>query len=46
MGHRVGEMAVCGLSSYFSFMGCANGPLCRRNGCMWVLQLFFFHGVC
>jgi hypothetical protein len=29
MGHCVGEIAVYGLPSYFSFIECANGLLCR-----------------
>jgi hypothetical protein len=44
MGPCVAEIAVCGPSSYFFFMGCANWPLCRLIGCMWTLQLFSFMG--
>jgi hypothetical protein len=29
MGHCAGKIAVYGTSGYFSFMGCANGPLWR-----------------
>jgi hypothetical protein len=41
MGHCAGEIAVYGPSGYFYFMGCANGPLCRQNSCIWALRLFF-----
>jgi hypothetical protein len=41
MGYCVGEIAVWGPPNYFSFMGCANGPLCRRNSCMGAPKLFF-----
>tara|TARA_B110001454_G_C12337440_1_gene274517 strand:+ start:246 stop:452 length:207 start_codon:yes stop_codon:yes gene_type:complete len=27
--HEAGEITVYGHPSYFFFMGCANGPLCR-----------------
>jgi hypothetical protein len=46
MGHCAGEIAVYGPSDYSSFMGCDNGPLCRRNSCIWALWLFFLCGVC
>jgi hypothetical protein len=29
MVHCAGDIAVFGPSGYFSFMVCANGPLCR-----------------
>jgi hypothetical protein len=46
MGHCAGEIALYGPSGYFSFMGCANGPLCRQTSRIWALCLFFLYGVC
>jgi hypothetical protein len=45
MDHCVYEIAVYGPCSYFSFIGCPNGPLCKWNSCIWAPQLFFLHRV-
>jgi hypothetical protein len=46
MGHCASEIAVYGPPSYLSFMRCANGPMFRRNSCIWASQLSFLYGVC
>jgi hypothetical protein len=34
MGHCAGKIAVEGPPGYFSFVGCANGPLRMGNNCI------------